>query len=89
LSTKNWKFWAGVIYVTLTAVVTLFKLILVSAIFAGHPLWTIGSEEATAVGQTLDSAWMVLVAVLPVFFALYLRNTTHSLTLSMDWSPAA
>jgi len=89
LTAKNWKFWAGVIYVTLTGLVTIFKLIYVAAIFAGHPLWTIGSEQATAVGQTLDSAWMVLVAILPLFFALYLRKNTHSLTLSLGWNPAA
>lgn len=38
----------------------------------GTPIFVVGTPLASSVGHTLDTLWMVLAAVVPIFNALYL-----------------
>jgi hypothetical protein len=62
----------GWIYTILLICVTIFKIIITSAVLYHHPLMTIGTPTQMAVGKFFDWTWMLLAAICPLLISIYL-----------------
>ena len=82
----DWRHVVYGIYVVALFFVTFFKIAMAAAIFRGKPIFEVGTPQATQVGTTMDTIWLILAAILPVFFSFYLQSRTPRLSVTIDWA---
>lgn len=73
----NFKQYFGILawgYTILLFIGTAIKVIFTTAVFLGHPIIPIGSPGQVATEETIDYLWMILAAVMPMGFSIYLMT---------------
>lgn len=86
LTERSWQLWAGILYIVVLFLVTLFKLIFVFSIFTDRPIATVGNPTTNSVAGAFDIIWLILAGVLPLFFAVYMLKKTSPLQFTIAWS---
>lgn len=67
------------LYFSVMVPVTLFKIAFPTAIFLGRPFLDLTNPSHVAITKASDRIWMLLVAVLPIFFAQIQKNSEPNL----------
>ena len=77
------------LYMLCLIVVSVFKIVVVSSIFAEAPVLDVTKPNSAAVCAFADRAWLVLAALIPPFLAAYERRCEVPLTISIGGGSAA
>lgn len=76
-------------YLTALVAITLVKLVCVTAVINGTPVFDIHSVWGTRALQAIDQVWMLLASVAPAILAWKSRKSTPPLVLSYGTMPTA
>ena len=76
------------VYILCLIVVTVFKIVVVSSIFAGSPVVDVKQPNSAALCAFADRAWLFLAAVVPFFSAAYERTIEVPLKITVGGGSA-